>query len=78
MIGLLLAVVFLPFFLLRVLIKTAVTLVMLPIALVMACIGVACAVFFVSLAIVIPLMPIVVLACGIWFIIRLASRPAAI
>jgi hypothetical protein len=78
MVCLLFSLFFLPFLLLRVLIKTAVALVMLPIALLVAGIGMlVCFVVF-SVAIAIPLMPIAILVGSIWLIVRLTSRPAAI
>ena len=78
MVCLLLAVLFLPFLLLRVFIKAVIGLVMLPIALIVACVGMLIFFIVVSVAIAIPLMPIAILACGVWLIVRLASRPAAI
>jgi hypothetical protein len=62
------------FFLLRVLIKTTVALVMLPI--VLLCAGLAIAFFAISVAVLIPLLPIVLLAACVWLVVRLASGPA--
>ena len=79
MVCLLFSLFFLPFLLLRVIIKTIVGLVMLPVMLVIGCMAALVFVFFaVSMTLVVPLMPIAILACGVWLIVRLASRPAAI
>lgn len=66
---------FLPFFLLRVLIKTTAALVMLPIVLLFAGLGLAIAFFAISFAVLIPLLPIVFLVACVWLVVRLASGP---
>ena len=73
------AVFFLPFLILRVLIKTTVALVMLPIVLLVAGIGLAVACAVVFFAILAPLLPFAFLALCVWAIVRLTQRsPAAI
>jgi hypothetical protein len=65
-----LTILFLPFILLRILLKTAFALIMLPFALVMAFLGVAFAVLAVSFAILIPLLPFVVVGVCVWLLTR--------
>jgi hypothetical protein len=72
---LLLLPLFLPFLILRILIKATVALVMLPFVLLVAGIGLAFAVFAVSLAVLIPLMPFFLIALIVWALIRATSRP---
>jgi hypothetical protein len=72
---LLLLPLFLPFLILRILIKAAVALVMLPFVLLVAGIGLAFAAFAVSLAVLIPLMPFFLIALIVWALIRATSRP---
>jgi hypothetical protein len=75
----LLTPLFLPFILLRVLIKTAVALVMLPFALMMAFVGVAFVPFAVCFALLMPLMPIALLVGCVWLVVNLFTprSPAA-
>ena len=75
MLCLLLLPLFLPFLLLRILIKTTVALVMLPFVLLIAGIGLAFAAFAVSLAVLIPLAPFAFVALFIWAVVRATSRP---
>jgi hypothetical protein len=70
-------ILFLPFILLRIVLKTAFALIMLPFALVMAFIGIAFAVLAVSFAILIPLMPFVVIGVCVWLLTR-NSRAATV
>ncbi|HEY1913099.1 MAG TPA: hypothetical protein VGG73_19400 [Vicinamibacterales bacterium] len=72
---LLLLPLFLPFLILRLLIKATVALVMLPFVLLIAGIGLAVAAFAVSLAILIPLTPFFLIALFVWALIRMTSRP---
>ena len=72
---LLLLPLFLPFLILRILIKATVALVMLPFVLLVAGIGLAFAAFAVSLAVLIPLMPFFLIALIVWALIRATSRP---
>ncbi len=72
---LLLLPLFLPFLILRILIKTTIALVMLPFVLLIAGIGLAFAAFAVSLAVLIPLAPFALIALFIWAVIRMTSRP---
>jgi hypothetical protein len=72
-----LTILFLPFILLRLVLKTAFALIMLPFALVMAFIGIAFAVLAVSFAILIPLMPFVVIGVCVWLLTR-NSRAATV
>jgi hypothetical protein len=72
---LLLLPLFLPFLILRILIKTTVALVMLPFVLLVAGIGLAFAAFAVSLAVLIPLTPFFLIALFVWAVIRMTSRP---
>jgi hypothetical protein len=72
---LLLLPLFLPFLILRILIKATVALVMLPFVLLIAGIGLAVAAFAVSLAILIPLTPFFLIALFVWALIRMTSRP---
>ncbi|HEY2153893.1 MAG TPA: hypothetical protein VGH34_24020 [Vicinamibacterales bacterium] len=72
---LLLLPLFLPFLILRILIKATVALVMLPFVLLIGGIGLAVAAFAVSLAILIPLTPFFLIALFVWALIRMTSRP---
>ena len=72
-----LTILFLPFILLRIVLKAAFALVMLPFALVMAFIGIAFAVLAVSFAILIPLMPFVIVGVCVWLLTR-NSRAATV
>jgi hypothetical protein len=65
-----------PFFLLRLLIKTAVFIVVLPFALLAAMIGLGVAFIGVVLALVVPLLPLAFVVFCVWAIVRMASRPA--
>jgi hypothetical protein len=69
------ALLLLPFLLLRVLIKTAVLVVVLPIVLLAAGAAVVLAFFAVSFAVLIPLIPIAFVALCVWAIVHLAARP---
>ena len=66
-----LGVLFLPFLLLRILIKVLVALIMIPIALLTAAVSVG-----VGLLLAIPLTPFLLIALFVWAIVRLTSRPA--
>jgi hypothetical protein len=72
-----LTILFLPFILLRIVLKTAFALVMLPFAFLMAFLGIAFAVLAVSFAILIPLMPFIVIAVCVWLLTR-NSRAATV
>ena len=71
------ALVLLPFFLLRVLVKAVVGLVVLPFALLVAAAGILFAVIAVALALLVPLLPFALIALGIWALVHLASRPSS-
>jgi hypothetical protein len=66
---------FLPFLLLRVLIKTTLALVMLPFVLLVAGIGVAFAIVAASVAILLPLAPFALVGFCVWLLFRHISRP---
>ena len=67
------ALLFLPFFLLRLLIRTGVALVVLPFALTAAFLGLALAFVF---AVLVPLLPVAFLVFCVWAVVRLSSPPA--
>jgi len=69
-------ILFLPFLLIRILIKTLVALIMIPIALVTAALSIGVGLLVVGLLLAIPLMPFVLIGLFIWAIVRLTSRPA--
>jgi hypothetical protein len=66
----------LPFLILRLLLKTVVALVVLPFALLAGGIGIAVALFAMSIAILVPLLPFAFFALVVWAVVH-ASRPAA-
>ena len=72
-----LTILFLPFLLLRILLKTAFALIMLPFALVLAFIGIAFALLAVAFAVLIPLMPFIVIGVCVWLLTR-HSRAATV
>jgi hypothetical protein len=72
-----LTILFLPFILLRIVVKTAFALIMLPFALLMAFIGIAFAVLAVSFAILLPLMPFIIVGVCVWLLTR-NSRAATV
>ena len=65
----------LPFFLFRLLLKTAILLVVLPFALVAMVAALAVAFAAVVFALLVPLVPIAFLVFCVWVVVRLASRP---
>jgi len=71
-----LGVLFLPFLLLRILIKVLVALIMIPIALLTAAVSVGVGLLIVGLLLAIPLTPFLLIALFVWAIVRLTSRPA--
>lgn len=72
-----LTILFLPFILLRIVLKAAFALVMLPFAFLMALIGIAFALLAVSFAILFPLMPFIVIGGCVWLLTR-NSRAATV
>jgi hypothetical protein len=72
-----LTILFLPFILLRLVLKTVFGLIMLPIVLMIAFIGIALAVLAVSFAVLVPLMPFVVIGACVWLLTR-SSRAATV
>ena len=66
---------FLPFLLLRVFIKTIVMLIALPFAFLAVAFALLLAFAAVLFALMIPLLPIVFVVFCLWVIVRLASRP---
>jgi type IV secretory pathway TrbL component len=78
MLCLLLAPLFLPFLLFRLMIKTLIGLVMIPFALVMMLVGLGFAALAVALAVAIPLMPLALIGFGVWALIRITSRPRVV
>lgn len=70
------ALLALPFFLLRVLVKTAVLMVVLPFVLLAVGVGLLIAFLAVFFALMIPLLPVAFLLFCVWAVVRLASRPA--
>jgi hypothetical protein len=71
-----LGVLFLPFLLLRILIKVLVALIMIPIALLTAAVTVGVGLLVVGLLLAIPLTPFLLIGLFVWAIVRLTSRPA--
>jgi hypothetical protein len=71
------ALLFLPFLLLRLLVKTAVMALVLPIVVLAAGGAVVMALFALSFAVLVPLIPIAFLALFVWGIVHLATRPVA-
>jgi type III secretory pathway component EscS len=67
---------FLPFFLLRLVIKASVFIVVLPFVVMAAFIGIAVAFVAVCLALLVPLLPFAFLVFCVWAVVRAASRPA--
>jgi hypothetical protein len=70
------AILLVPFFLLRLVIKAGVLIVVLPFMLMAAAIGIAAAFAAVVLALLVPLLPIAFVVFCVWAVIRAASRPA--
>ena len=70
-------ILFLPFIILRILLKTAFALVMLPFALVIAFLGIAFAAAAMFFALLLPLMPFVVVGVCVWLLTR-NSRAATV
>jgi hypothetical protein len=73
-----LTILFLPFILLRLVLKTAFALIMLPIALVIAFIGITFALLAVSFAVLVPLMPFVVIGVCVWLLTRNSRAATAV
>jgi len=71
-----LALVLLPFLLLRFVFKALVGLIVLPFALVAAAFGIFFAALGVVLAIIIPLVPLALIGLGIWAVVRML-RPGS-
>jgi hypothetical protein len=71
-----LGVLFLPFLLIRVLIKGLIALIMIPIALLTAVLSVGVGLLIVGLLLAIPLTPFLLVGLFVWAIVRLATRPA--
>jgi hypothetical protein len=65
-----LTILFLPFILLRLVLKAVFGLVMLPIALLLGVIGIAIALLAVSFALLIPLLPFIVIGVCVWLLTR--------
>jgi hypothetical protein len=72
-----LTILFLPFILLRLALKTLFGLIMLPFVLIVAFIGIAFALLAVSFAVLLPLMPFVVIGVCVWLLTR-SSRAATV
>ncbi len=72
---LILAILFLPFLLLRIAIKLFLALVLLPLVLAMAALGVLLGIAAFFFAVLIPLLPIAFVAFLVWAIVRASSRP---
>jgi hypothetical protein len=66
-------ILLLPFLLLRMAIKAMVALVLLPFVLVIAAVGVFFAILAFSVALLVPLLPLALVACGVWAIVRFVS-----
>jgi hypothetical protein len=66
-------ILLLPFLLLRIAIKTIVALALLPLVLAIAGAGIVVAVLAFSFAVLVPLLPLVLVACCVWAVIRLVS-----
>jgi hypothetical protein len=69
---LLLSVLLLPFLLLKTVIGGVVTMVVLPIV----AIAGAAALLALSMALIVPLLPLALVAFGLWFVLRAGRRPA--
>ena len=65
----------LPFAMLRMALRLVAGLVVLPIVLVALVLGLVAAGAGMALAVVVPLLPVVVIALGIWAVVRLTDRP---
>ena len=72
-----LTILFLPFIILRIILKTAFALIMLPFALVVAFLGIAFAAVAMFFALLLPLMPFVVVGVCVWLLTR-NSRAATV
>jgi hypothetical protein len=72
-----LTILFLPFILLRLALKTLFGLILLPFVLIVAFIGIAFALLAVSFAVLLPLMPFVVIGVCVWLLTR-SSRAATV
>ena len=72
-----LTILFLPFIILRIILKTAFALIMLPFALVVALFGIAFAAVAMFFALLVPLMPFVVVGVCVWLLTR-NSRAATV
>lgn len=70
------ALLLLPFLLLGLAIKATVALLLLPFLVLAVVAGAAVALFTLSVALLLPLLPVVFLAFCVWAVIKLASRPA--
>ena len=70
------ALLVVPFLLLRVAVKTAVALVVLPFVLLAVAIGVVMAAVTFSIALIVPMLPLAFLGLCIWAVVKLVSRPA--
>ena len=73
-----LTILFLPFIILRIILKTAFALIMLPFALVIALLGVAFAAVAMVFALLLPLMPFVVVGVCVWLLTRNSRAATAI
>jgi hypothetical protein len=73
-----LTILFLPFIILRLMLKAVFGLIMLPIALVMGLIGIAVALLAVSFALLIPLLPFIVIGVCVWLLTRNSRAATAI
>ena len=68
-----LGILFLPFLLIRVVIKTLVALIMIPIALIVAAVCGGAVLLIVGLVLAIPLLPFAFAALFVWAIVKLAT-----
>jgi hypothetical protein len=69
-------ILLLPFFLFRLLIKTAVLIVVMPFVLIAALIGLGVAFIALVVALLAPLLPIAFVVFCVWAVVRMSSRAA--
>jgi hypothetical protein len=71
-------ILFLPFLLLRLILKAVFAIVMLPFALLLGVVGIAIALIAVSFALFLPLMPFLFVAACVWLLMRSSRAATAI
>jgi len=74
---LILGLLFLPFILLRAVFKLLAAMILLPIVLAVAFVGLLIGGLAISFAVLLPLLPFALLALFIWAIVKLVAHPAA-